>query len=87
MAFDRETSILAGMSDDQVRAALTAAHQALVEIQTSKRPVSVSYSQGNGSRSVTYNVNTLQDLMAFIRLCQAQLGIITSPRRAIRVVF
>lgn len=87
MAFDRETSILAGMSDDQVRAALAMAQKSLVDLQTGNKPVSVAYTQGNGSRSVTYTKAELPQLIGFIKLCQAQLGIVTSPRRPIRVVF
>ncbi|MEP8861355.1 gpW family head-tail joining protein [Enterobacter asburiae] len=51
---------------------------------TGQQGVSFSYAQGDGTRSVTYQQTSLPQLMAFIQLLQAQLGIVPRPRRPIR---
>jgi hypothetical protein len=45
---------------------------------------SYSYTQGDGAKSVTYTKANLGDLTQAIRLLQAQLGIVRTPRRALR---
>ena len=47
---------------------------------------SVSYSQGEGSRSVTYQQTNAAQLQALIRLLQASLGI-NAGRRPVRFNF
>lgn len=66
---------LAGMTQDQLRAALIAAQAALVELQTGQKGVSFSYTQGDGTRSVTFQGTTLANLLVFIRQLQSALGI------------
>jgi hypothetical protein len=76
--FNRNTSLLAGaMTDDQLRDAK--AQQAYIDLATGSHGVSFSYTQGDGTRSVSYQQSTLADLLALIQLLQAQLGIISSP--------
>ncbi|QWA09800.1 phage head-tail adapter protein [Sodalis ligni] len=82
--FDKNTSLLAGMSTAQLQTALANAQQAYLELSTGAKGVSFSYSQGDGPRSVTFTPTTLPQLMALIQLLQAQLGTVTRPRRAIR---
>ncbi len=82
--FDRNTSLLAGMSTEQLQAALSNAQQAYLDLSTGAKGVSFSYSQGDGNRSVSYTPTTLPNLISLIQLLQAQLGIGTRPRRAIR---
>ncbi|KAA0547771.1 phage head-tail adapter protein [Citrobacter braakii] len=86
--FNRKTSLLAGaMTDDQLRDALAKAQQAYIDLAAGSRGVSFSYSQGDGTRSVSYQQSTLSDLLALIQLLQAQLGIIARPRRPVRFKF
>lgn len=85
--FDPSQSILAGMTTAQLQAALTAAQQAYTELMTGQKGVSFSYAQGDGSRSVTYQQTNMQQLASFIRLLQAQLGIVTMVRRPARFNF
>lgn len=86
--FNRKTSLLAGaMTDDQLRDALAKAQQAYIDLAAGSRGVSFSYSQGDGTRSVSYQQSTLSDLLALIQLLQAQLGIIARPRRPVRFRF
>lgn len=85
--FNPNTSPLAGMSREQLQIALKKAQAAYIDLATGSRGVSFSYSQGDGTRSVTYQQSSLAELQALISQLQAQLGIIRQPRRAIRVRF
>lgn len=86
--FNRNTSLLAGsMTDEQLRDALKKAQQAYIDLTTGSRGVSFSYSQGDGTRSVSYQQSSLADLLALIQLLQAQLGIVARPRKPVRFRF
>ena len=86
--FNRNTSLLAGgMTDEQLRDALQKAQQAYIDLTTGSRGVSVSYTQGDGTRSVSYQQSSLADLLALIQLLQAQLGIVARPRKPVRFRF
>ncbi|MFI3401532.1 gpW family head-tail joining protein [Klebsiella pneumoniae] len=86
--FNRNTSLLAGsMTDGQLRDALQKAQQAYIDLTTGSRGVSFSYSQGDGTRSVSYQQSSLADLLALIQLLQAQLGIVARPRKPVRFRF
>ena len=65
--FNRNTSLLAGgMTDEQLRDALQKAQQAYIDLTTGSRGVSFSYTQGDGTRSVSYQQSSLADLLALI---------------------
>ncbi|MBI0844756.1 phage head-tail adapter protein, partial [Escherichia coli] len=49
--------------------------------------VSFAYTQGDGTRSVSYQQSSLADLLALIQLLQAQLGIVARPRKPVRFRF
>ena len=86
--FNRNTSLLAGsMTDEKLRDALQKAQQAYIDLTTGSRGVSFSYSQGDGTRSVSYQQSSLADLLALIQLLQAQLGIVARPRKPVRFRF
>ena len=86
--FNLNTSLLAGsMTDEQLRDALQKAQQAYIDLTTGSRGVSFSYSQGDGTRSVSYQQSSLADLLALIQLLQAQLGIVARPRKPVRFRF
>ncbi|HBZ7239717.1 TPA: phage head-tail adapter protein [Klebsiella pneumoniae] len=86
--FNRNTSLLAGgMADAQLRDALQKAQQAYIDLTTGSRGVSFSYTQGDGTRSVSYQQSSLADLLALIQLLQAQLGIVARPRKPVRFRF
>jgi hypothetical protein len=87
MAYNPATSILAGMQTSALRTALTNAQQAYLDLSTGAKGESYSYTQGDGSKAVTYNKANLADLTNLIRTLQAQLGIVTQPRRPIRFRF
>lgn len=85
--FNRNTSLLAGMSDDQARAALAKAQAAYVDLAAGSHGVSFSYTQGDGTRSASFQQTTLSELLGLIQLLQAYLGIVVRPRKPVRFRF
>lgn len=71
---------LAGMTPDQLRAVLTAAQDAYIELMTGQKGVSFSYAQGDGTRSVTYKTTSLENLNQFIRQIQQDLRMCSCSR-------
>ena len=72
-------SVFEGMTRAQLVVALTAAQTALIELQTGNKAVSMSYSQGDGAKSVTRKMTTTGECRALILQLQIALGI--APRR------
>lgn len=62
--------------------AMTALHQ----LSTGQKGESYSYTQGDGSKSVTYTRANINDLRAWLAKLNAQLGM-NSGRRPMRVIF
>lgn len=85
--FDPTTSLLAGRSTTQLQADLNAAQQAYIDISSGAKGESYSYTQGDGSKSVTYTRTNLAQLAALIRMLQMQLGVVTCGRRPARFNF
>ncbi len=86
--FNPKTSLLAGaMTREQLKDALMKAQQAYIALASGQRGVSFSYTQGDGTRSVSYQQSSMADLMALIQLLQAQLGIVARPRKPVRFRF
>lgn len=75
----------AGMTEAQMRAALATCQTALVDLTTGGKPISVSYSQGDGQRMVVYGKANEQGLRNLIRELNAALG--QGGRRAVAVAF
>jgi len=85
---NRNTRLLAGaMTREQLQDALTKAQQAYIDLASGSRGVSFSYTQGDGTRSVSFQQASMADLMALIQLLQAQLGIHLRPRGPMRFRF
>jgi hypothetical protein len=78
-----------GMSDAQLQAALISAQQALIELRTGKKLVTVSYAQGGGSRSATFQQTDMANLRMLIAELQQALnpGVRINRRRYITPVF
>lgn len=85
--FDPSTSILAGMDTGALQVQLAKLQQAYIDLSSGAKGESYSYTQANGAKSVTYTKANLGDLIQAIRLLQAQLGIVTTPRRSLGVRF
>ena len=79
-------SVFDGMSQDQLKAALSAAQTALIELQTGGRAVTLSYTQGDGAKSITRKMGTVAECSALIRQLQMALGI-ARPRRAATFIY
>jgi hypothetical protein len=80
-------SVFAGMSTAAKQALLTQAQTAYGDLLTGGKPVSVSYGQGDGVRTVTYSAATSAGLANLISQLQVELGIKTRGRRPIRFAF
>ncbi|WP_249189606.1 MULTISPECIES: gpW family protein [Burkholderia cepacia complex] len=80
-------SIFAGMSQTALQQALSNAQNALIELQTGAKGVTFSYTQGDGTRAVTYQQTDIAALTALIRQLQQELGIVCRARRPIRFVY
>ncbi len=85
--FDPSTSILAGLSTPALQAQLAALQQAYLDLVSGAKGEDYAYAQGAGNKAVRYTKANLADLIQAIRLLQAQLGIVETPRRAIGVQF
>lgn len=86
MSYDPTQSIFAGMTTAQLQTALANAQQAYIDLSSGAKVVQVSYTQGDGAKSVTYVAAQLPMIAALIRQLQAQLGL-TCGRRPIRFIF
>lgn len=87
MRYDRNTSLLAGMSDVDLRTYLAALQRALIELGAGKAVTNVQVTGGGQHRSVTYTAGDSGHIVWLIRLVQAQLGIIDGPRCSAGVSF
>lgn len=85
--FTPDSTVLAGLTTPQLQAALASAQQAYIDLMTGKQVVTASYTQGDGAKTVSFKQTDAAQLTAFIRLLQAQLGIVCSPRRPARFNF
>ncbi|WP_392563213.1 gpW family head-tail joining protein (plasmid) [Orbus sturtevantii] len=78
------TSILVGLTKEELKKMLSEAQSAYAQLMTGKKTVSLSYSLGDGNRSVSYQQANSTDLFAWIKLLQAELGIVPTTRRPLR---
>jgi hypothetical protein len=78
------SSPLYGMTTPQLQAALASAQAAYVALMSGQRTVNLSYAQGDGSKSVTYDKveGGIAQLRFFIQELQRALGNLRCrPRR------
>jgi phage-related tail protein len=80
--FNTNNSVFAGMTRAQLSAALSAAQQAYIDLLSGAKGESYSYSQGEGSRAVTYTRANLSQLTALIQELKAALGVTRRARRS-----
>lgn len=80
------TGLFAGMDDSILRAQLTAAQLALMQLQSGQSNVSLSYTQGDGAKSVTKKMGSVAECTALIQQLQMALGIRCNVRRPLRFV-
>lgn len=85
--YDTSSSLLAGMPTATLQANLAAAQAAYVALCTGSKGESFSYTQGDGTKSVTYTRAQLPALANLIKMLQSQLGIVCRARRPMRPLF
>jgi hypothetical protein len=83
---DLNRTILAGVDNATLKKWLTDAQNALNSLMLGTKAIEVTYTQGDGQRSVTYTRTNMQQLTMWIGQIQAQLGV-THGRRPMRPVF
>lgn len=79
-------SAFAGLSEDQLRANLATAQQALFDLSTGGKPIEVFYQAADAQRRVTYKATDVATLRALIAELQRALGMVPN-RRAFGVRF
>jgi len=77
---------LIGVDPATLQLWLSQAQQAYQDLMMGNKPEAVAYTQGDGSRSVTYTRANMAALQQRIRELTAALGL-SGPRRAIGVLF
>lgn len=77
------SGLFAGMDTAVLQQQLTAAQLALIQLQSGARNISLSYAQGDGSKSVTKKIASVAECTALIMQLQRALGMCPS-RRSIR---
>ena len=85
--YDTSSSLLAGMSTPALQQALASAQAAYVALSTGSKGESFSYTQGDGTKTVTYTRANIQQLANLIQMLQSQLGIVCRARRPMRPLF
>ena len=83
--FPVPSGTFAGMTQAQLLTMRVSAQEALTLIALGGKATALSYSQGDGARSVTYAMTSADGIRKLIRQINAALGV--SGRRAIMVGF
>lgn len=83
---DLTQTTLAGIDNTTLQTWLQTAQTAYMQLMTGGKPVTVTYTQGDGARTVIYQKTDITQLTMFIKSLQVQLGI-SRGRRPMRPVF
>lgn len=78
--------IFAGMDSAVLQSQLQAAQQALIDLQSGAKSVTLSYTQGDGSKSIGKRLTSPAECTALIQQLQQALGIRCRPRRSLRFI-
>lgn len=85
--FGPGTGLLAGMPREQLQVSLQNAQQAYIQLSTGGKVENATYTQGDGSKSITYTRANIAQLANVIMMLQKQLRIDARPRQPIRFEF
>lgn len=80
-------AITDGMSTADMQSRLAALQAAYFDLQSGTKIVTATYSQGDGSKSVTYQQADMTSMYRSILMLQKALGIIDRYPRARRIFF
>lgn len=83
----RTSSLLAGLPRESLQISLTNAQQAYIQLSTGGKVENATYTQGDGSKSITYTRANIAQLANVIMMLQKQLGIDVRPRQPLRFEF
>jgi hypothetical protein len=86
-SYEPATSIFSGMTPEQLRAQLADAQAAYLRRCTGDQGVSYSYTQGDGTKFVTYTAANMAGLVALIRQPRRSLGIVCRARSPVRFMY
>ncbi|WP_248769144.1 gpW family protein [Pseudomonas sp. MWU12-2345] len=81
------SNLLAGIPRASLQTSLENAQQAYLQLSAGGKVESATYTQGDGSKSITYTRANLAQLANVIMMLQKQLGIVCRPRQPIRIGF
>ncbi|PWK30866.1 gpW family head-tail joining protein [Pseudomonas sp. OV226] len=81
------SSLLAGISRESLQVSLQNAQQAYIQLSTGGKIETATYTQGDGSKSITYTRANIAQLANIILMLQQQLGIVCQARRPITFRF
>lgn len=79
--------IFAGMTQAQLQALLARAQEAYANLMLGQQNVSLSYTQGDGAKSITRQMTSPQNALVFIMMLEQALGICCARRRPIRPIY
>lgn len=83
----RTSSLLAGMPRESLQISLTNAQQAYIQLSMGGKVENATYTQGDGSKSITYTRANIAQLANVIMMLQKELGIDVRPRQPLRFEF
>jgi hypothetical protein len=81
------SSLLAGISRESLQVSLQNAQQAYIQLSTGGKVETATYTQGDGSKSITYTRANIAQLANIILMLQKQLGIVSQARRPLSFRF
>jgi hypothetical protein len=85
--FGQKSSLLAGISRESLQISLANAQQAYIQLSAGGKVENATYTQGDGSKSITYTRANIAQLANVIMMLQKQLGIDSRPRQPLRFEF
>jgi hypothetical protein len=79
--FDQSQTWLVGIPQATLQAWLTQCQTAMFNQSIGANPITLSYTQGDGSKSVTRNITNVSQLQTTIMLLASALGLVRRARR------
>lgn len=80
-------AITDGMSTADMQSRLAALQSAYFDLSSGSKIVTATYSQGDGTKSVTYQQSDIAQIMRSIQMLQMALGVVPRYHRARRILF
>ncbi|MCO7569380.1 gpW family protein [Pseudomonas chlororaphis] len=81
------STLLVGLSREVLQVSLQNAQQAYLQLSMGGKVESATYTQGDGSKSITYTRGNIAQLANVILMLQQQLGIVQRARRPLTFRF